>query len=60
MFDRGPRQVGKTSLLARLGTHQIVYLDDAATRLRAQEDARFFTLSYYYTNALRADDALKV
>jgi len=39
---RGPRQVGKTSLLARLGTHQVVYLDDAATRLRAQEDARFF------------------
>ncbi|MFN4895060.1 MAG: ATP-binding protein [Pseudomonadota bacterium] len=39
---RGPRQVGKTSLLARLGTHQVIYLDDAATRLRAQEDARFF------------------
>jgi hypothetical protein len=39
---RGPRQVGKTSLLARLGTHKVVYLDDAATRLRAQEDPRFF------------------
>jgi len=39
---RGPRQVGKDSLLARLGTHKVVYLDDAATRLRAQEDPRFF------------------
>jgi len=39
---RGPRQVGKTSLLARMGTHKVVYLDDAATRLRAQEDPRFF------------------
>lgn len=37
-----PRQVGKTSLLARLGTHTVVYLDDAITRLRAQEDPRFF------------------
>lgn len=39
---RGPRQVGKTSLLAKLGTHSLVYLDDAVTRLRAQEDPRFF------------------
>lgn len=39
---RGPRQVGKTSLLAKLDTHKVVYLDDATTRLRAQEDPRFF------------------
>lgn len=39
---KGPRQVGKTSLLERMGSHQIVYFDDAAVRSRAQENPRFF------------------
>ncbi len=39
---RGPRQVGKTTFLERLGTHEIVYLDDATTRMQAQENPRFF------------------
>lgn len=39
---KGPRQVGKTSCLERLGTHAIVYLDDAAIRSRAAENPRLF------------------
>jgi uncharacterized protein len=39
---KGPRQVGKTSFLERLGSHSVVYLDDAAVRIRAQENPRFF------------------
>lgn len=39
---KGPRQVGKTSVLERLGTHQVVYLDDAAVRSRAIENPRLF------------------
>lgn len=38
----GPRQVGKTSLLQRLDTHQVIFLDDMATRLQAEQDPRFF------------------
>ena len=30
---KGPRQVGKTSVLERLETHRVVYLDDIAARL---------------------------
>lgn len=39
---KGPRQVGKTSLLERLGTHKIIYLDDFNTRRLAQGDPRLF------------------
>ena len=39
---KGPRQVGKTSLLQQLEGYQLIYLDDAATRLRAQADPRLF------------------
>jgi len=39
---KGPRQVGKTSVLERLGTHQVVYFDDAAIRGRARENPRLF------------------
>lgn len=39
---KGPRQVGKTSLLERLEGYQTVYFDDSQVRLRAQENARFF------------------
>ena len=39
---KGPRQVGKTSVLERLGTHHVVYLDDAAVRSRAIENPRLF------------------
>jgi predicted AAA+ superfamily ATPase len=37
---KGPRQVGKTSVLERLGTHQVVYFDDVGIRDRAQENPR--------------------
>ena len=39
---KGPRQTGKTSLLARMRTHQVVYFDDAAVRRRATDNPRFF------------------
>jgi predicted AAA+ superfamily ATPase len=39
---KGPRQVGKTSVLERLGTHEVVYLDDTAIRSRARENPRLF------------------
>ena len=39
---KGPRQVGKTSVLEQMGTHHVVYLDDAAIRSRAIESPRLF------------------
>lgn len=39
---KGPRQVGKTSFLEKLGTHKVVYFDDVSLRLQAQENPRFF------------------
>ncbi len=39
---KGPRQVGKTSLLERLPGYQTIYFDDAATRRLAQENPRMF------------------
>lgn len=39
---KGPRQVGKTSLLEHSGKYQIVQLDDFQTRQRALENPRFF------------------
>lgn len=39
---KGPRQVGKTSLLEHSGQYTIVQLDDFQTRQRAMEDPHFF------------------
>lgn len=39
---KGPRQVGKTTVLERLGSYTPVYLDDATTRLQAERDPRLF------------------
>src|SRR5687768_17522785 len=39
---KGPRQVGKTALLVRAGSHRPIYLDDLATRELALRDPRFF------------------
>lgn len=39
---KGPRQVGKTALLLRAGTHRPLYLDDHAARELALRDPRFF------------------
>ena len=38
----GPRQVGKTSLLERLGKYQLVLLDDLSVRHQATENPSFF------------------
>ena len=39
---KGPRQVGKTSVLERMTTHRVVYLDDVALRTQAVDDPRSF------------------
>ncbi len=39
---RGPRQVGKTSLLYHLGTHKLILFDDLAIRQFAQENPTLF------------------
>lgn len=39
---RGPRQVGKTSLLHHLKTHQLILFDDLAIRNLAQENPALF------------------
>jgi predicted AAA+ superfamily ATPase len=39
---KGPRQVGKTSLLSHCGVGQAVFFDDAATRRIASDDPRGF------------------
>jgi len=39
---KGPRQVGKTTLLETLKTHKIIYLDDSATREFANSQPRLF------------------
>ena len=39
---KGPRQVGKTTLLQSLKGYEVVYLDDAATRRFASEEPRLF------------------
>ena len=58
---KGPRQVGKTSVLERLGTHQVVYLDDAAVRARAIENPRLLldSLPPRLTH-LRSKDRVKI
>lgn len=39
---RGPRQVGKTSLLNHLGTHRLILFDDLGIRSLAQENPALF------------------
>lgn len=39
---KGPRQVGKTSLLEKLGKYKTIYFDDHATRRLAQDNPRLF------------------
>jgi uncharacterized protein len=39
---RGPRQVGKTSLLHHLGTHRLILFDDLSIRTLAQENPALF------------------
>lgn len=39
---KGPRQVGKTSLLESLGRYHSIYFDDLAVRQRAQSDPKLF------------------
>lgn len=52
---RGPRQVGKTSLLNRLGTHKLILFDDLTVRNFAQENpALFFD---QFTGPLILDEA---
>lgn len=39
---RGPRQVGKTSVLEYMGKHKVISLDDIHIRRRAQDDPKLF------------------
>ena len=39
---RGPRQVGKTSLLHHMGTHKLILFDDLGIRNLAQENPKLF------------------
>lgn len=39
---KGPRQVGKTSLLEKMGGYRVIYFDDLMVRRRAQENPRLF------------------
>lgn len=39
---KGPRQVGKTSLLEKMGGYKVIYFDDLFTRRSAQENPRLF------------------
>lgn len=52
---KGPRQVGKTSLLDHLGTHKLVLFDDLGIRSLAQENPRFFFEQF--TGPLILDEA---
>lgn len=52
---RGPRQVGKTSLLNRLGTHKLVLFDDLGIRNLAQENPHLFFEQF--TGPLILDEA---
>ncbi len=52
---KGPRQVGKTALLARQRTHRPIYFDDLATRQLAERDPRFFLEQW--TEPLLLDEA---
>ncbi len=52
---RGPRQVGKTSLLNHLGTHKLVLFDDLSIRNFAQENPALFFEEF--TGPLILDEA---
>lgn len=39
---KGPRQVGKTSILQKMGGYQVIYFDDLLVRKAAQENPRLF------------------
>jgi predicted AAA+ superfamily ATPase len=52
---RGPRQVGKTSLLHHLGTHKLVLFDDLGIRGLAQENPKLFFEQF--TGPLILDEA---
>lgn len=52
---RGPRQVGKTSLLHHLGTHQLILFDDLTIRNFAQENPALFFEQF--TGPLILDEA---
>lgn len=52
---RGPRQVGKTSLLHHLGTHKLILFDDLAIRNLAQENPALFFEQF--TGPLILDEA---
>lgn len=52
---RGPRQVGKTSLLHHLGTHKLVLFDDLTIRNFAQENPALFFEQF--TGPLILDEA---
>ena len=52
---RGPRQVGKTSLLHQLGTHKLILFDDLGIRGFAQENPCLFFEQY--TGPLILDEA---
>jgi len=55
---KGPRQVGKSTFLERLKTHQMIYLDDAAVRLQAAQNPRLFL--DYLPNKVVLDEAALV
>lgn len=52
---RGPRQVGKTSLLNHLGTHKLILFDDLSIRSLAQENPALFFEQF--TGPLILDEA---
>lgn len=52
---RGPRQVGKTSLLHHLGTHKLILFDDLTIRTFAQENPALFFEQF--TGPLILDEA---
>ena len=52
---RGPRQVGKTSLLHHLGTHKLILFDDLGIRNLAQENPALFFEQF--TGPLILDEA---
>lgn len=53
---KGPRQVGKTSLLHHLGTHRLVLFDDLGIRTLAQENPSLFFEQF--TGPLILDEAM--
>lgn len=52
---RGPRQVGKTSILHHLGTHKLILFDDLSIRTFAQENPELFFEQF--TGPLILDEA---